>query len=268
MVRLFNRRKFAYRLRHFSILASLDGISWTVLHRKSDDADFGADTLLPYTAALPPGSVGRYLRVQLDGTECLHFSECEVFGTKTEAVTLAAIERKEQERQSALRNGRQGRVAMIGNFGVFADTDKYSASVIKTLTEGWYEAREREPVGKLLQTQDRVLEVGTALGSVTMAAATVVGAPHVLTYEANPQIAADARRTLPSMAWPRFRRVSAYFATACALAARPARWNSRSHGISGHQGFTSAPSPRTSSKLSGCRLPAWRIRSKPTGLRF
>ncbi len=54
--------------------------------------------------------------------------------------------------------------------------------------------RERTLVNKLIKTGDRVLEVGTALGAVTMTAARIVGAKHVLSFEANPQIAADARK--------------------------------------------------------------------------
>jgi len=204
-VRLFNRQECAARLRHFNILSSLDGVNWIVLHRKIDEAIFGATDLEPYTADLPTNSVGRFVRIQLNGKDCLHFCECEVMGTKVDVAQaksleasfdaqLARIERSTQERQDALRDGRRGHVAMLGGASIFVDTEKYSQALIKALTEGGYEATERTLVGALLRADDRVLEIGTAVGAVTMTAAKIVGAKNILTFEANPQIAADARR--------------------------------------------------------------------------
>jgi FkbM family methyltransferase len=46
----------------------------------------------------------------------------------------------------------------------------------------------------LLRPGDRVLEVGTAIGVVSMAAAAIVGPEAVATYDANPAIVADAKR--------------------------------------------------------------------------
>jgi FkbM family methyltransferase len=204
-VRLFNRQECAARLRHFNILSSIDGVNWLTLYRKSDEAIFGATDMKPYTAELPSESVGRFVRVQLIGKDCLHFCECEVLGTELEPARaklvedhfrdrLAEVERRDEAREAELRDGRQGHLTTIGSAGVFVDTDKYSALLIKSLTQGGYEARERELVGALLRVEDRVLEIGTAVGAVTMTAAKIVGAENVLTYEANPQIAADARR--------------------------------------------------------------------------
>jgi FkbM family methyltransferase len=204
-VRLFNRQQCAWRLRHFNILSSIDGVIWMTLHRKSDDAIFGATDLNPYIAVLPSNSVGRFLRVQLDGKDCLHFCECEVLGVEVDAATsksleakftanLTELERGDQDRQSVLRDGRRGHVAMIGRASIFVDTEKYSSTLITSLTDGGYEAQERALVGALLHPDDRVVEVGTAVGAVTMTAANIVGAKNVLTYDANPQIAADARR--------------------------------------------------------------------------
>jgi FkbM family methyltransferase len=203
-IRLFNRQECAARLRHFNILSSLDGVNWLTLYCKSDEVIFGATDLKPYTAELPPQSVGRFLRVQLNGKDCLHFCECEVLGTELDTTRaklledrfrarLADIERGDQARQAQLRGGRRGHVVTVGSVGIFVDTDRYSAILIKSLTEGGYEARERELVGTLLRADDRVLEIGTAVGAVTMTAAKIVGAENVLTYEASPQIAADAR---------------------------------------------------------------------------
>src|ERR1017187_2139699 len=46
-VRLFNRQQCAWRLRQFDILSSIDGVKWMTLHRKIDDAIFGATDLEP-----------------------------------------------------------------------------------------------------------------------------------------------------------------------------------------------------------------------------
>jgi FkbM family methyltransferase len=204
-VRVFNRQVCAYRMRHFRLLGSLDGSTWLVLHRKTDDADFGVKDLEPYSINLPPDTISRYLRVQLEAEDVLHFCELEVLGEKVNKTNSKALQEnfarelrkaalEEEQRQLALHDGRQGFIKTIGSVSVFVDNDNYSPIVIKTLTEGWYERRERTLVNKLIKTGDRVLEVGTALGAVTMTAARIVGAKHVLSFEANPQIAADARK--------------------------------------------------------------------------
>jgi hypothetical protein len=81
-VRIFNRRECADRLRHFRILSSIDGVNWIVLHRKTDEVVFGESDLRPYVAQLPHDCVGRFVRIQLEGWDCLHFCECEVFGNE------------------------------------------------------------------------------------------------------------------------------------------------------------------------------------------
>lgn len=204
-VKLINRQECAHRLRHFRILGSIDGANWMLLHRKTDESVFGAGDLKPYTAELPSDCVARFIRIQLDGNDCLHFCECQVLGIEAAPATvkpleakfaarLAALEQIEKDRQIALIDGRRGHVATIGNVSVFVDTEKYSPALIKVLTDGGYEGRERTLVGEMVRTDDRVLEIGTAVGAVTMTAAKIVGAGNVLTFEANPQIAADARR--------------------------------------------------------------------------
>src|ERR1022692_1880367 len=82
-VRLYNRKGWADHLRHFSILASLDGSCWLELFQKTDDSAFGEKKLVPYIAQLPSGSVGRFVRIQLRATNYLFFNECQVFGDPT-----------------------------------------------------------------------------------------------------------------------------------------------------------------------------------------
>ena len=76
---VFNRDHFPERLRRFSVLGSLDGTVWDILASKADDQVFGADGK-PFVLDLPGRPVLRFLRVRLDGLDCLHFKECQVFG--------------------------------------------------------------------------------------------------------------------------------------------------------------------------------------------
>ncbi len=76
---LFNRDAFPERLLRFSVLGSLDGVTWDLLASKSDDRVFGPDGA-PFTLDLPFCPSLRFLRIRLDGLNCLHFKECRVFG--------------------------------------------------------------------------------------------------------------------------------------------------------------------------------------------
>ena len=204
-VHLFNRRHCAARLRHFTILGSMDGAQWLELFRKSDDTVFGEDDLLPYVARLSPGDGARFVRIRLDGTEPLHFCECQVLGTVADADTArslaasfvaraAALDPERAQRATALTAGRRGHIAVLDGLSVFVDTDRYSKLLIDSLGDGGYEWRERALIRGLLRPDDRVLDLGTAVGIVAMAAADIVGADNVVTYDANPLMTADATR--------------------------------------------------------------------------
>jgi FkbM family methyltransferase len=135
----------------------------------------------------------------------LHFRECEVLGYAPAADELAALcEQMETARQRLaaeqdanqleLVADRTGHIVRIGSVAVFVDTENYSPTMIAALTSGDYEAPERKLIPALVRPNDRVLEIGTAVGVVTMTAAAVVGPANIVTYDANPAIAADARR--------------------------------------------------------------------------
>jgi hypothetical protein len=98
---LYNRQDCAERLTHFTILKSLDGRKWQVIFRKQDKAVFGLMGE-PYVAEIPGDHLARYVRIRLDGLECLHFSECQVFGELAGADvrqrTIEDAARAEQER--------------------------------------------------------------------------------------------------------------------------------------------------------------------------
>jgi hypothetical protein len=77
-IRLHNRQgDTAFRLRHFTLLGSADGVSWHEFHRKTDDVVFDE---LPCVVHPAPGVQARFIRVRLDGEDFLHFDQCLVYG--------------------------------------------------------------------------------------------------------------------------------------------------------------------------------------------
>jgi hypothetical protein len=83
-VHVYNRRDNADRLRRFSILVSLDGVQWIECFRKSDDSVFGSGAPRPFIARPVQPCIARFVRLQLNGTNFLHFNECRVFGEPVE----------------------------------------------------------------------------------------------------------------------------------------------------------------------------------------
>ncbi|HZZ88134.1 MAG TPA: FkbM family methyltransferase [Caulobacteraceae bacterium] len=84
--------------------------------------------------------------------------------------------------------------AKLGAVEVFIDRDRYSPKVREQLSAGSYEEAERALVRKALNADDRVLEVGCAIGAVSMSIANIVGPAALLSFDANPQMVADAQR--------------------------------------------------------------------------
>lgn len=195
---LYNRNDYwAVRLKHFSILGSLDGKDWQVIFRKRDRSVFGFPDDLPYVAEIGGDHLARYIRVRLDGLDSLHFRECRVFGEPAAAdlrIRLVDEAERAQRKRLQLPPERNGKLIEIDDFLVFGDRDSYASSIISALESGRYEIRERGLAKEILEPGDRVIEAGTAIGLVAMTAASIVGAANVLTFDANPEIAADARR--------------------------------------------------------------------------
>jgi hypothetical protein len=79
-INLYNRHDCADRLRHFKVLTSIDGMDWECAHHKTSDAVWG-ESIEPYEISIPDVRPARFVRIVLDGTEFLHFCECEIFGT-------------------------------------------------------------------------------------------------------------------------------------------------------------------------------------------
>jgi Protein-L-isoaspartate(D-aspartate) O-methyltransferase (PCMT) len=82
----------------------------------------------------------------------------------------------------------------IGGKHLLVEDGRYDAKIVNSMRHGGYEATERSIAPKLFRLGDRVVEIGTAVGLVTMVLADVVGNENVIGYEANPQLVEDARR--------------------------------------------------------------------------
>jgi FkbM family methyltransferase len=206
-IRIFNRREQSDRLKYFTVLASLTGDpdSWLQLYRKATEAVFGRNNDIPFIIQLEVPCVARFVRIRLDAPGFLHFRKCEIMGYRPDAGEQARLreqtylrQRHEANEQADLeRNliaGRNGHIVRIGSHIVFVDTDNYSPTLSRVLSNGDYEARERQIIRAVVRSSDRVLEIGTAIGVVTMTLAAIVGPASVATYDANPAIVADARR--------------------------------------------------------------------------
>jgi FkbM family methyltransferase len=84
--------------------------------------------------------------------------------------------------------------ATLGKHKVLIDRKNYDPKIVDGILRGTYEGGERHVVPKILKTGDRVIEVGGAIGTVSMAIADVVGPQNVVCFEANPKLIEDAKR--------------------------------------------------------------------------
>jgi FkbM family methyltransferase len=204
-VQICNRADEPQRLRQFAVFLAFSDSpgKWFEIFRKTSETPLPANE--PYVVRPDWACAGRYVRIQLLGEGFLHFRQCQVIGKAADRATVTRIQkqmverseraiRKQRDLKEELRSGRNGQICTIGAHEVFADSDNYSPTLIRAITGGGYELRERQLIPKLLRPGDRVLEVGTAIGVVSMAAAAIVGPEAVATYDANPAIVADAKR--------------------------------------------------------------------------
>jgi FkbM family methyltransferase len=82
--------------------------------------------------------------------------------------------------------------ADLSGFKLRIDHDRYSSTMIEALRSGVYEAGERRLVAEIFAPGDRILEVGSSVGSLSMIAASIVGSDNFIGYEANPELMPDA----------------------------------------------------------------------------
>src|SRR5271166_3139535 len=122
----------------------------------------------------------------------LHFDEFRAFGKALDPEAHARLVQANAERDG-IPPGRTGHWAQIDQFEVLFDSVNYDPDIQYALAIGDYESPERKVVKRIIEPHDRIIEAGTAIGLVAMTGASIVGAEAVLTFDANPAIAADAR---------------------------------------------------------------------------
>jgi len=86
---LLNRYNYPQRLRHFSVLGSLDTQHWEVLYQKTDDIVLENPQDLPLV--LVGAALARFIRVRLDGDGMLHFRSLQAFGRRAETIDAVAV---------------------------------------------------------------------------------------------------------------------------------------------------------------------------------
>ncbi|MEY4550041.1 MAG: hypothetical protein RL685_6236 [Pseudomonadota bacterium] len=91
---------------------------------------------------------------------------------------------------------RRARPHVIAHHGVRLPlTDAVSEEMRATLYSGAYEEREYEVLSALLGSSDRVLELGSGLGFITVVCARRCGSQSVTSVEANPHLLSTLRTT-------------------------------------------------------------------------
>jgi FkbM family methyltransferase len=82
----------------------------------------------------------------------------------------------------------------IGGVEIEIHDKEYSERMVRALSSGGYEGKERALLPSVVAPGDHVLEVGGATGLIAMLSAKIVGPRNVLTVEANPYIVKHARQ--------------------------------------------------------------------------
>ena len=77
-------------------------------------------------------------------------------------------------------------------FEVAVDLDRWPAKILRALLRRHYEKHELRLVSRLLSSQDRVIELGSAIGVVALAASRTVPPEQIFCFDANPEMVATA----------------------------------------------------------------------------
>jgi len=82
--------------------------------------------------------------------------------------------------------------ADLSGFAVQIDLARYSPTMINALRSGSYEIGERTCSASVFKRGDRVLEIGSSIGAVSLVLASIVGPENFIGFEANPELMPDA----------------------------------------------------------------------------
>jgi hypothetical protein len=78
-IRLFNRRKHYERLNAFTVFSSMDYKEWYATYEFNSESIPTCED--PIIMKIECGRPAKYIKIQHQRTECLHFRECEVYGS-------------------------------------------------------------------------------------------------------------------------------------------------------------------------------------------
>ena len=81
----------------------------------------------------------------------------------------------------------------FGGFDVAVDLDHWPAKILRALLRRHYERHEIRLVSRLLTPGDRVIELGSAIGVVALAASRIVPPERIACFDANPDMVDAAR---------------------------------------------------------------------------
>lgn len=190
---------------HFHIMLSSSGLdeSWVIVYTSSNDALVNYIRYGTITIEVPAFSLARFVRIQLTNFGCLYLHKCQIYGhtlSNTERQLLKQqLTSQRPQKAQMLRSraaeifcNRRGHISPIDMNYIFVDDDIYPACIVELLDNGFYEWRERHAVREILKGGHHVLEIGTAIGVVSMLVASLVGSHNLHTYEANPSLIDDA----------------------------------------------------------------------------
>lgn len=104
------------------------------------------------------------------------------------------LERVKEKSSAYWRRVRRPPAVVIDGVELGVDYDNWSAQAVRGILNGTYERDERRIVRRMIQPGDRVLEIGGAIGLISMLTARIVGIEKLVVYEANPVILAEAKR--------------------------------------------------------------------------
>lgn len=81
--------------------------------------------------------------------------------------------------------------ADLSGFKFKLDHARYSPTMIEALQSGLYECNERRIAPEVFERGDRIIEIGSSIGSVSVLLASIVGPENYIGYEANPELMPD-----------------------------------------------------------------------------
>ena len=84
-------------------------------------------------------------------------------------------------------------VLAFSGFDVAIDLERWPAKILRALFRRHYEKHELRLVSRLLKPSDRVIELGSAIGVVALAASRIVPPEHIACFDANPDMVAEAK---------------------------------------------------------------------------